>query len=401
MNVRLLGGVLLVMGTSIGGGMLALPVATAQSGFLGAGLLFVIAWMVMSFGALLILEVNLWLPPNSNIISMAKSTLGTGGQVITWVTYLLFLYGLLAAYISGGADIFHYLLGPTWVHFPRWVYAFLFLGIFGLIVYHGIQCIDYVNRGLMAVKLTALLILITLISSHVHMHRLQQLHTTYLVSVSTVVVVSFGFASVIPSLRAYFNSDVRQLRLAILCGSFVPLIIYLCWVAVVLAEIPLRGHGGMLSVLRAGHTTSALTESIIEFSNSSSVDVFARLFTTVCVATSFLGVSLSLSDFLADGFKLQKKGMQKPLIFAATFIPPLLIGLFFPAIFIVALSFAGILCVFLLLLLPALMAWRGRYQQGIKAQYRVSGGKPALIIAFLVAVFVILHELLLDVHWLS
>jgi tyrosine-specific transport protein len=39
MNLKIIGGALLIVGTSIGGGMLALPIATAPSGFLGALLL--------------------------------------------------------------------------------------------------------------------------------------------------------------------------------------------------------------------------------------------------------------------------------------------------------------------------------------------------------------------------
>ncbi|WP_328287250.1 aromatic amino acid transport family protein, partial [Legionella pneumophila] len=105
-NSKLIGGILLIVGTSIGGGMLALPVSTAEVGFTNSLFFLFFCWLVMTAGALLILEVNLRLPAGSNMISMAKSTLGLPGQVIAWITYLLLLYTLLAAYISGGSDVF-------------------------------------------------------------------------------------------------------------------------------------------------------------------------------------------------------------------------------------------------------------------------------------------------------
>ena len=92
----LIGGMLLIVGTSIGGGMLALPVAMAKNGFFSSILFLTLCWGVMTLGALLILEVNLHLPPGSNLISMARLTLGWPGQVLAWILYLFLLYTLLA-----------------------------------------------------------------------------------------------------------------------------------------------------------------------------------------------------------------------------------------------------------------------------------------------------------------
>ena len=85
MDSKLIGGILLIVGTSIGGGMLALPIATSYLGFYGSLLLFVGCWLVMTSAALLLLEVNLWLPENSNLISMAKATIGQSGQIVAWL----------------------------------------------------------------------------------------------------------------------------------------------------------------------------------------------------------------------------------------------------------------------------------------------------------------------------
>ena len=64
MNSKMIGSVLLIVGTAIGAGMLALPIATAQLGFAGSIILLFVSWFVMTGGAFLLLEVNLWMPPN-------------------------------------------------------------------------------------------------------------------------------------------------------------------------------------------------------------------------------------------------------------------------------------------------------------------------------------------------
>src|SRR5579862_2363513 len=108
MNSKLIGGILLVTGTTIGAGMLALPIATAQLGFWGSLVLLIVGWAIMVSSAFLFLEVNLWLPANTNFISMAGATLGKGGQIITWLVYLMLMYSILSAYMDGGGDLLHY-----------------------------------------------------------------------------------------------------------------------------------------------------------------------------------------------------------------------------------------------------------------------------------------------------
>src|SRR3990167_3066784 len=142
-DFKLLGSILLIVGTSIGAGMLALPIATAQLGFVGSLILLFSCWFVMTAGAFLILEVNLWLPQNSNLVSMAKATIGPLGQIISWITYLLLLYSLLCAYIAGGSDLFHNLFVASQIPIPTWGASLLFTLLFGFIVYLGIRSVDY------------------------------------------------------------------------------------------------------------------------------------------------------------------------------------------------------------------------------------------------------------------
>ena len=53
---RLIGGILLVAGTTIGAGMLALPVVTGFVGFWPSLALFFVYWLYMTFTAFLMFE---------------------------------------------------------------------------------------------------------------------------------------------------------------------------------------------------------------------------------------------------------------------------------------------------------------------------------------------------------
>lgn len=392
MNSKLFGGILLVVGTTIGAGMLALPVATAQLGFWGSLVLLVSCWAIMTLSAFLFLEVNLWLPPNTNLISMAGITLGRPGQVIAWFFYLLLLYSILSAYIAGGGDLFHYLLATSGILIPLPFSDFLFTTLFGLVVFFGIRSVDYVNRGLMFGKMGAYVLLVLLTMPFVSAVNLDSGEFKNIVAPTTisVAVVAFTCLMIIPSLRTYLGDDVKSLRKAILIGTLIPLICYIAWDMVILGVVPLDGTPGLRPILHSSSSNSDLVAALTGLLQKDSITMLAKFFTSICMATSFLSISLSLSDFLSDGMQISKKGWGNILVFSATFLPPVLIVLLYPNAFIRGLQYAGLSVFILMILFPPLMVWRGRYHCELAQEgYQVRGGK------FLLALLVVFAALMI------
>lgn len=378
MDFKLLGGILLIIGTSIGAGMLALPIVTAQLGFIGSVILLIFSWSLMTVSSLLLLEVNLWLPLNSNLISMAKATIGPLGQILAWMTYLLLLYSLLCAYIAGGGDIFHALLLQQGMNFSLSSGAIIFTLLLGWVVFLGIRMVDYTNRGLMLVKFGAYLLMILMLLPLITTGKLASGHVMHvsLANALMVTITSFGYAAIIPSLRVYFGGDLKKLKKAIIVGSLVPLISYIAWDAAILGIVPIDG---LTQIIRSNSQTSDLVHLLNSHVTQGTIPLLVKLFTSICMVTSFLGVGLCLADFLADGLQLEKKGKNNLFIHILTFFPPLIIVVFFPSVFVKALEYAGIYCVILLVLLPTWMVWQGRYNKAISKGYRAIGNKPLLV----------------------
>ena len=314
----------------------------------------------MTIGALLVLEVNLSFPAGSNIITMAKATLGLPGQIMAWITCLFLLYTLLSAYISGGSDMLNSLLVQANIHLPSWVTSTLFTLVFGMVIYNGINTVDYLNRGLMFGKLGIYLLLVLIISPHVQPANLNNGSLPAITGSLMILVTSFGFASIVPSLRAYFEDDVHMLRKVIIFGSLIPLVCYIVWLVVIMGTVEREGSDGLIALMSSEHAASGLTSALGHSVQSVWIHGFFEFFASICILTAFLGVSLGLFDFVADGFKLKKKGRDGRKVFALTFLPPLVIVLIKPGVYLHALSYAGICCVLFLLLLPIMMAWRGR-----------------------------------------
>ena len=356
---KILGAVLLIVGTSIGGGMLALPVMTAHSGYVPSGIFLIGAWAIMTIGAFLLLEVNLWLPPGSNLISMVRATLGRRVEWLAWVVYMLLLYCLLCAYIAGGEDLIHGLFHLSGFAIPGWAALLLFVLVFGGVVCFGIRFIDLTNRLIMLAKVIAFVFIVVVTLPLVKMMGLSGGRFVPLWHTLTAMITSFGFAIIVPSLRQYLNNNHRALRIALSVGCVVPLVCYLLWEAIIFGVMPKTGPHGLLALAHAKEPISALMVALSDLTQRNAVIIAAKTFTSICVVTAFLGVSLSLTDFLSDGLRITKQGKHAGVIYALTFLPPTLLILFVPRLFVFGISFAGVFCIILLIMLPLWMAYHG------------------------------------------
>jgi tyrosine-specific transport protein len=228
-----------------------------------------------------------------------------------------------------------------------------------------------------------------LITQHIDIVNYHSGQAKYLAPALTVAITSFGFSIIVPSLRTYFQDDIKKLRFAIIAGSFLPLICYIVWDAVIFGLVPFSGHFGLERLMNANQPVTELLESITHYIPTEKIIFLSRAFTSICVLTAFACVSLGLSDYLADGFKISKENHGRWLVTIATFLPPLLIVIFYPKTFILLLSVAGLCCVILQALMPAMMAWRCRYVQNIPRSYQVFGGKFALSLSMLISLMII------------
>ena len=106
-------------------------------------------------------------------------------------------------------------------------------------------------------------------------------------------------------------------------------------------------------------------------------------------------MTLGLLDFLSDGLQLAKVGWKKVLLAAIVYVPPVVIAIVNPNIFLRALGYAGgIGCALLLGLLPIFMVWVGRYFKGYPDIHKqLPGGRILLTILGLFVIFELLIEL--------
>lgn len=390
---KFFGSLLLIAGTTIGAGMLALPIASAGLGFGVSSLIMLILWALMAYTALLMVELHQFAPSDVSLNQLAHKLLGTKGQVLASIALMFLLYALCAAYIAGGGEQAHQKLS-SWLGLalPPQAGAILFTLLVGTIVGLGTHCVDVINRLLFSLKIIALILMLALLLPQVEGPHLLELplEQGLILSAIPVIFTSFGFHSSIPSVVRYLGIELKSLRNIMLIGSAIPLLIYLLW------QLGSQGVLNQTQLLENQSLSAFIKQLATVLHNpllSSAISVFADL----ALATSFLGVSLGLFDFIATNLKQADNATGSSVTATITFMPPLGFALFYPQGFITALGYAAVALVILAIFLPVAMVWVQRQQRdkaNLAQGYRVAGGTLALVLALLCGLGVICAQLL-------
>lgn len=393
-----LGGILLITGSCIGAGMLALPVITGVGGFIPALFLFIFACLFMTLTSLLLLEANLALGYDLSLISLAQKTLGRPGKILCWILFVFLFYSLSIAYIAASGEIvqsiFIDLFGVT---LPSWVGSLSFVVIFGIVLIMGVKPVDYLNRLLMVGLIVTYCVLVFLGSYHLNAHFLSHVFWKYSFAALPVLIISFGYQNMVPSLAQYFKGDTKRLKITLIVGGLIPLAIYLIWEAVMLGIIPVHGLEGLLNALDQGQAATQALRAVV---GKSWINTVAQSFALFAITTSFLAQSLSLVDFLADGLSISKEKMQRVFLVGLTLIPPYLIAYIYPGIFIRALNMAGGLSAVILFgVIPVLMIWVLRYRENVIEKPLLGGGKPLLMLIIVCALAIFALQLSEELGW--
>ncbi|MDP8078891.1 aromatic amino acid transport family protein [Phocoenobacter skyensis] len=392
------GSALIVAGTTIGAGMLAMPLTSAEMGFTYTLILLFLLWGLLSYSGLLFVEVYQKAPrTNAGIATLAEQYFGIGGRVVATIALVVFMYAIIAAYISGGGSLLSGLLpflGKT--AFPVATIAFTI--VLGLFVSIGTRSVDFLTRVLFIIKLVAFFFVLLVMLPKVTTSNLgaMPLKDFVIISASPVFFTSFGFHVVIPSLNRYLEGNVKRLRASIIIGTGIPLIAYILW--------QMATHGTLsqtefVQILTSGPTLNGLVNATKHITGSGFIGEAVRLFSTLALVTSFLGVALSLLHCLEDLLKRVNITAGQTVLSLLTFVPPLVFALFYPEGFIMALGYAGQMFTFYGLILPIGMVWRMRKRYP-DLPYRVFGGNFSLAIALVSGLLIMSVPFLIQAGYL-
>lgn len=360
MTYKQIQSILLIVGTAIGGGILALPISTASCGFWGAFCALLITWIFMSFAAFNITQARLSFSGDVDLATMTTTLLGKTMNQIVQFALLILLMALISMYIT---------VGSKWIIELTQTYLDIKLStlsaqigfsfLLGAIIYSGLSNLARINQLITGTKIFFLTMLIVSAMPAVQKDYLISFEPQEIPDTLSMLLTTFGFSIILPSLAGYLNHNRQSLYKVLAVGTIIILLAYISWELVVFGVI---GIDGLTQIATSQDKGTGVINQLSTLVTNDSFHKYSFGIMLTAVVTSFLGVGHSLFSYLKDALPGRINHRKSMIAMAIGFLPPLLILQIYPAGIASILSFAGIFVAFILGIVPNLMILSKQYQ---------------------------------------
>ncbi|CAI2022023.1 Tryptophan permease [Serratia fonticola] len=379
-----LGGAMIIAGTAVGAGMFSIPIVTSGVWFSGSVALLIYTWFCMLISGLMILEATMNYPAGASFHTVVKDLLGKGWNTLNSLSITFVLYILTYAYISaGGSIIAHTLEGVFGAN--QTLSGLVFAIVVAFIVWLSTRAVDRLSTILIGGMVITFVLSVGDMFTHVQPAVLfnqggsDANYLPYALAALPYLLTSFGYHGNVPGLVKYYQKDSGAVVRSLVYGTLLALAIYILWQYVIQGNI---ARDAFKLVIAEGGNIGSLLKQMGNVSSSYAVGQLLNAFSYMALASSFLGVSLGLFDFLADFFKFKDNQAGRTKSALVTFVPPTLAALLFPNGFLYAIGFAGLAATIWAVIVPAMMA-RASRRRFPQASYRAPGGQGMILFIIL------------------
>jgi len=325
---------LLVAGTSIGAGLLALPMTSVN---IGIGLLTVTILLMLFVSyhtSMMVVRLNEIYQTPASVVDIAKKH----GDKLTFGMLSASFYGLsfavLTAYFSGLADT----VSKNWS-----------LNYNGVVIACGIGlflCLCLKETVFANLNSVFVLLLVGIISASVFTIGFSNVPSELLFAspqwneIPTflpVIFCSFVMQMICPHVYAYLEHDVRKVRFAIFIGLLLIVTVYLSWTVCVLTKI-FESSPEFFQQMQA-HRVSVgeLTKFLCKASGSDVIETLLKFLTVFGITTSAIGVAVGMMHAL--GTHMPKSAARIVICFV-----PTVINFLCPNAFVAIFAIVGVIC---------------------------------------------------------
>lgn len=427
LNLKL-GGIFIIAGTTIGAGMLALPIASSSLNLYVVMLLLAVVWFLMLYSAIILVEVNTSLGKSDGIAKLSKTILGRWAQTASSISIVVLFYSLLTAYLSGSAaaidkglmqlfgNYFHIIQDTQSLNlkdhnnffnslyeFKPFLISCCVMMLVSLMIWTSSSVVDYSNRLFFSVKLLTLLILVIVLLPHFEYNNLELMLDNEsfmnkgLLLALPIFFTSFGFhGSIVYVMKYVKETNPAKVSYVFIFGSLLPLAVYLLWLVTTLGVIPMSSNMSGIST-PGSHDLDGFLGTLHGISKSHFFSTIVILFTISAIITSFIGVSAGLYDFFLEIFHYDiSSGFERLKALAWTFSVPLILIMMESNLFIKALAFSAIALSVLAVIIPSLVVLKmfrdAKYANAVSKFVFIK--KPLIIITMLFGFLMIVVELI-------
>lgn len=366
-------GVALIFGTNIGAGILSLPYAARNGGFMALAIALALAGALTTFSMMYIAEVSQRTREPLQLSGLAEKYLGQWGRWLIFFAIMVNSIGALVAYAAGSGSLLNNLF-----NIPPLVGTLIFFLLGSWIMYKGLHATGLVE-GLITLGMASIILILsgwTILGPGIEFSNLVVLHPFFIIPIMNLAVFTFMAQYVVPELvRGLGRENPRAIPTAIVGGMSAT--------GFTLALVPFVALG-----LLGTEVSEVVTLSWGEALGPVAY-YLANVFALLAMFTSFVAIGYTAMRNILDITRWEQAGAQRFFAVLCTVMPPLAISILGLGGFVSALSYAGGFAGAAMSIIPVLMLHAARKKGELEPVWKVTWQAHPVIQALLIGVYAV------------
>lgn len=340
-------GVAIIVGASIGAGILSLAYGSRHAGYPVLVFWIILIGIFTTASMLYVAETTLRTKKPMQLSGLAETYIGKIGAWLMFFAVFGNSVGALAAYTTGSGRILSSLLG-----IPPILGSLLFFVPAALVVWLGLKAVgaaEKVITGAM-ILMIAILVLASILGPGIDWNHLSYMNLSHAIPVFGLVIFTFIGQYSVPELaRGFVRGDIKRLPKAIITAN---IIIALLLMIVPMSALGLNGPEKVTEVV-----TIAWADALGQWAF-----FVANIFTMCAFLTSFWAIGQSLLTNIVDKFKFPSEFNPKFRSIALLLVitPPFIIAYSGVVGFVDILAITGAFSGMMMGILPIIMLNKSR-----------------------------------------
>ncbi|MCK6160647.1 aromatic amino acid transport family protein [Corynebacterium striatum] len=364
-------GIALIFGTNIGAGILSIPYAARNGGFMALVIALLVAGTLTTISMLYVAESAMRTKAPLQVSGLAEHYLGQWGRWLVFLAIIINGVGALIAYASGSGQLINNIFGA-----PPLLGTLIFFGFGSWVMYRGLHTTGATEGAITAGMAIIIAILCgwTFIGPGIKAENLLVLHPFFIVPILNLAVFSFVAQYVVPELVQGMDPEKpHETARAIVVGMVIT--------GFTLALVPFAALG-LLGMDVTEVVTIAWGEKLGPVAY-----YLANIFALAAMLTSFLAIGFTTMRNILDMLHWEGSNRQRAIGVALTVLPPLVISVVGLGGFVAALSYAGGFAGAIMSIIPVMLLHASRKHGDKETRWNVGVLAHPLIQGVIIVVY--------------
>lgn len=289
MNKNFIFAVATLVGAIVGLGMFGIPYAASKAGFFVGMVYLIVLGSIMILLHLSIGEIAERTKVKHRLTGYIEKYLGVRAKKVVGTIIIFSLYAALLAYIIVAGKFLELIFGDIASSF---MLALVFWAVLSVVVLLGIRTIGAVELVMTGLLILFIGIMFLLGAREINLSNFSGVDFAEFFLPYGVIIFALDGGVAIPEIRELLSLDGKMYKRAIILGSFIPVVIYMMFMALV------AGVSGE-------NTSEEALHGLVDHLGSGFI-LLGVVFGILAIATSYLALGSNLKHTLEYDWKLNK-----------------------------------------------------------------------------------------------